>query len=87
MSTPSPIIYKVPVLTPEMARPDAMQDPNSPAVLMNKIVQLQADAVSSNKYTPPVPLSEGFRASVRDVQYAATLFIFGTALLFFSQAI
>ena len=80
-SKPSPIIYTVPVLTPEMARPDAKNDPDSPGSIMNKIIQLQADSVSSNKYTPPV---ESFIDISKQVQIAATLFIFGTALTFLS---
>ena len=86
MLQPSPIIYKVPVLTPEMARPDSMNDPNSPASIMNKIIQLQADAVSSNKYTPPVSESFINIPLSKQVQIASTLFLFGTAFVFLSYA-
>lgn len=96
---PAPLlIQNQPVLSPEMARPDALNDPYSPASIVNQLTKLQLNAISYNRYAPPVPppVKEGYNDmnillntanTAKKVQYASVAFITGTAIIFMAYGL
>lgn len=96
---PAPLLIKEqPVFSPEMARPDALNDPNSPASIANRLTKMEIDTISYSRYAPPVPppIKESFTDmtatlyntynNTKIIQLASISFIFGGAAIFFALA-
>ncbi len=96
---PAPLLVKEqPVFSPEMARPDALNDPNSPASIANRLTKMEVDTISYSRYAPPVPppvneLFEDMNASLYDIQHktqkiniASISLLLGGAAIFFALA-
>jgi hypothetical protein len=96
---PAPLlIQNQPVFSPEMARPDALNDPHSPASIANQLTKLQLNAISYNRYSPPVPppIKETYTNinslydtanTAKKIQYSSVAFIAGTALIFMAYGL
>jgi hypothetical protein len=96
---PAPLlIQNQPVFSPEMARPDSLNDPHSPASIARQLTQLQLNAISYNRYAPPVPppIKEQYSDmntlfdtvnTAKKIQYSSVAFIAGTALIFIAYGL
>lgn len=96
---PAPLlIEEQPIFSPEMARPDALNDPHSPASIANQLTQLKLNAISYNRYAPPVPppVKESYSNmnslydsanTAKKIQYSSVAFLAGTALIFIAYGI
>ncbi len=96
---PAPLLIEnQPVFSPEMARPDALNDPHSPASIAHQLTKLQLNAISYNRYAPPVPppVKEPYSNMIslydsadtaKKIQYSSVAFIAGTALIFIAYGL
>jgi hypothetical protein len=86
-------VQEVGIVSSDAGDPKALEDPNSPASIMRKAKEQQAQSAADMKYDATVPAREGFQACVvewegRDKYHEVvqSLFLASAVLLFLYAA-